>query len=348
MTEFRVEVIQIGKIEKHPNADTLSIVNVHGGYPCIIKTVDFQEGDLAVYIPIDALVPVNREEFSFLSKEAKNGYARIRAAKRRGIFSMGLLIPAPKGVKIGDLVQEQFEILKWLPPAEQEPVTTSSKKKVGFFQRIINFFFGKKKIKLDVPYYDLEGLRKYNKLLVEGEQVVITEKIHGAQFRACYTNKRFYLGSRNIWGRESNTNNWSKVASQYKLQEKLKNYPDLVLYGEVYGDVQDLKYGMKQNEVDLVVFDFMNIKTRKFLDFEDTKKLCEELQIPHVPILYQGPWNEELKSLCEGKTTIQGANHVREGIVVKRIQEIPNPHFGRVILKLPGEGYLLRKVKENL
>jgi RNA ligase (TIGR02306 family) len=187
----------------------------------------------------------------------------------------------------------------------------------------------------------------HNKLLVEGEQVVITEKIHGAQFRACYTNKRFYLGSRNTWGRESNNNDWSKAASPYKLQEKLKNYPDLVLYGEVYGDVQDLKYGMKQNEVDLVVFDFMNIKTRKFLDFEDTKKLCEELQIPHVPILYQGPWNEELKSLCEGKTTIQGANHVREGIVVKRIQEIPDPHFGRVILKLPGEGYLLRKVKDN-
>ena len=31
MTEFRVEAVQIGEIRKHPNADTLSIVDVLGG-----------------------------------------------------------------------------------------------------------------------------------------------------------------------------------------------------------------------------------------------------------------------------------------------------------------------------
>lgn len=33
MTEFHVEVVRIGSIEKHPGADTLSVTNIHGGYP---------------------------------------------------------------------------------------------------------------------------------------------------------------------------------------------------------------------------------------------------------------------------------------------------------------------------
>ena len=46
MSEFKVEVVKIRKIEKHPNADTLSITNIHGGYPVVFRTEDFNEGDL--------------------------------------------------------------------------------------------------------------------------------------------------------------------------------------------------------------------------------------------------------------------------------------------------------------
>lgn len=38
-----------------------------------------------------------------------------------------------------------------------------------------------------------------------------------------------------------------------------------------------------------------------------------------------------------------GADHVREGFVVKPIRERQDPRLGRVFLKMAGEGYLLRK-----
>lgn len=38
MSEFHVEVVRVGPVTKHPNADTLSITNIHGGYPVIMRT----------------------------------------------------------------------------------------------------------------------------------------------------------------------------------------------------------------------------------------------------------------------------------------------------------------------
>ena len=65
MSEFHVAVTRLEKINKHPNADMLEITEVYGGYPCIIKAGTFNEGDLATYIPVDALVPANDKRFSF-------------------------------------------------------------------------------------------------------------------------------------------------------------------------------------------------------------------------------------------------------------------------------------------
>ena len=41
--------------------------------------------------------------------------------------------------------------------------------------------------------------------------------------------------------------------------------------------------------------------------------------------------------------SVIGADHVREGFVVKPTAECFDDRIGRVILKMVGEGYLLRK-----
>ena len=66
-SDNRVLVVQIESLRKHENADTLSIVDVFGGYPCIVRTGEFQVGDLAAYISVDMLVP-DRLEFAFLRR----------------------------------------------------------------------------------------------------------------------------------------------------------------------------------------------------------------------------------------------------------------------------------------
>lgn len=167
MSEFQVVVVQIGRVEKHPGADNLSITYVHGGYPCIIRTGDFQEGDRAAYIPVDSLCPLNDMRFVFLKKESSKEYHRVKAIRLRGIFSMGLLIPAEDEWQVGQNIQEELRIRKYEPP---EAIQMGGENEQCPFQFPV--------------YTDVEGLRKWHSVFQDGEQVAVSEKIHG-----CLTHK---------------------------------------------------------------------------------------------------------------------------------------------------------------
>lgn len=370
MSEFHVEVVQIKNVKKHPNADTLSVCECNG-YPLIFRTGDYQEGDLAVHVPVDSIVP-DKPEWAFL-----DGHFRIKAKRLRGIFSMGLLAKANPEWKLGQNVQTEMGITKY------EPTLHLSKG-------------GENEVDPGIMpvYTDIEGLRKYKKVLKEGEQVVLTEKCHGCNARYTYKEEdtkptiftkvyvgvlkllfrflgyfkaelrtakkwwwaigqtlekqqtildggRLWVGSHNCIKRFNKDNVWWKVALDYDLKNKLKKFPGLAFYGEVYGQVQDLKYGVEGTK--LVLFDILDLKAQKYLDREDFLRIANELDLPTAPPLYEGPWSMDLVKLAEGKTTFPGADHVREGFVVKPVKERYEEHFGRVILKMVGEGYLLRK-----
>lgn len=333
MSEFQISVVEIGEIRKHENADALSVSMVHGGYPCIVKTGEFKEGDKAIYIPVDSMVPLDNPQFAFLRKEGENKeYHRVRALKLRGLFSMGLLIPADPSWQVGQNVQAELGIKKYEPPEEMH---------MGGEDEHCPF---------DFPVYtDIEGLRKWGDVLQEGEKVVISEKIHGANGRWLYWQDRLWVGSHNKIKRESSSNLWWKIAKDCKLEEILKENPGIVLYGEVYGCVQSLKYGHTNGKASVSFFDAMNLKDRRYLDYDAFRELLgAHYPINHdalksVPILFVGPWKKELVRLAEGTTMILGADHIREGIVIKPVKERFDDRIGRVILKYHGEQYLTRK-----
>lgn len=357
MTEFKIEAVKIGKVTQLPNSDSLSITNIHNGYPVIFRTGDFREGDVACYVPVDALVPVDRPEFSFLDSGKGRKFERIKARRLRGTFSMGLLVRAPVSARPGDDLQAWFGIDKWLPESEREPAPDNSKARrawhrtwVGALWYRIRQLVGLAPPKPpSVPVYDIEGLRKNAGLFKDGEEVIIREKIHGCCSRYVHTGKHFFIGSRTVMSRVG-PNVWKTVAERYKLAEKLKQHPGVVLFGEVYGSVQDLKYGVPADEeVRFVAFDALwpnKDGTRRWLDNDHLERFCASLSIPMAPILYRGPWSSDLARLAEGKSTMPGANHVREGFVVRPVVERHDPRFGRVQLKLAGQDYLLRKTAD--
>jgi RNA ligase (TIGR02306 family) len=132
------------------------------------------------------------------------------------------------------------------------------------------------------------------------------------------------------------------MAEKYGLSGILSKNEGLVLYGEVLGPgIQDLTYGLLSPEVRF--FDIFDMKKGVWWDQGDFREWCNEYGLPVVPTLYYGPFNLDMcYSLAEGVTTM-GGGHVREGIVVKPERERWDQRMGRVFLKLPGEGYLLRK-----
>ena len=325
MSEFHVEVVQIGKIEKHPNADSLSITHVHGGYPCIFRTGQFSEGDLAAYIPVDTTVPVSDPRFAFLAKSADAfGRAQIKALKLRGIFSMGLLVAAQNDWTRGADVREALGVERYEPPL---PSASSS----GTAERGPS----------TVPIYtDIEGMRKYPAVILPNEQVVATEKIHGANGRFVYHDGRLYCGARTWW--ISNGNNiWWQAARAAELEAKLALVPGIALYGEVYGRVQDLRYGLNDS-VGFAAFDALDTRTGAYLDYENFVDLCKFINVAMVPMLYLGTFSHLDVSIAEGATVLAEGACIREGFVVRPLVERYDPTVGRVILKYVGEGYLLR------
>ena len=52
----RVDIVRLSAPAVHPNADTLELFTI-GGYQVVTKKEQFKEGDLAVYIQPDSVVP---------------------------------------------------------------------------------------------------------------------------------------------------------------------------------------------------------------------------------------------------------------------------------------------------
>lgn len=318
MTEFHVEVVRLGEIEKHPNADTLSITQVHGGYPVCLRTGEFQPGDLAVYVPVDAIVPEGDPRWEFLGV-----HRRIRARRLRGIFSMGLLTRADPAWVEGQDVAAELGITKW--EASQPEEGSADEPDPGLMP----------------VYTDIEGWRRFKRVIEVGEEVVITEKIHGENFRAVHDGARLWVGSRTRIKRDAPDSKWWQAAHAADLPTKLAFQPLVALYGECHGYTGGFPYDTGRSPK-LRVFDVMDTKRRAYLDWDDVVGMTDALGIARVPILYRGPWDESLLALAEGFSSID-VSHVREGIVIKPVRERTHDRLGRVILKLHGEGFLTRK-----
>lgn len=323
MSTFKVEVIALPPFQKHENADTLNIVNIYD-YPVIFSQSNgYKVGDLVAYIPVDAVCPMT-PEWAFLGDSPRSH--RIKAKKLRGVFSMGLLTTAPADAKVGDDVAALLGITKYEPP-EPAFMGGENERDPGFIPK----------------YTGLENYRRYSRVLQDGEPVVITEKLHGCNARFLWDSKaeRLWVGSHGCIKKEDPNNLWWKVAAKFNLAEKLRKVPDKVFYGEIYGQVQDLKYDAKANEHFLRFFDVFDNQTGRYLDYDKAIEAIKTAELEPVPVLFRGPWSKDLLALAEGKSTL--AQNVREGFVVRPEKERYSNDLGRVILKMVGEGYLLRK-----
>jgi RNA ligase (TIGR02306 family) len=141
---------------------------------------------------------------------------------------------------------------------------------------------------------------------------------------------------------------WWAVALACGLDKKLIDHEGFVVYGEVFGynggkKVQDLTYGAKPGETRFAVFDVYNSNpgARGFLSHDDLVAFCEKNGLDRVPVLYDGPYSDELvRPLAYGTSTYGG--NIREGFVIRPAQERWNNETRRTILKFVSEDYKLR------
>jgi RNA ligase (TIGR02306 family) len=353
-TEFTAEVIRITRILVHPNADKLEIVRFEmkgigeTAYEVVSQKGQYRPGDLAAYFSVDCLLPTKHPSFAFLldrlDGKGKELY-RLRAARLRGVFSQGLLVPSPSGKSFWDQVADHFGVTYYRP---EEPATGGAIGSPG------------KAKKQPFPIYGVDSLKKLPRLFEEGERVVVTEKIHGTNFRFGWVPRRilgirvgwrFVVGSHRVvkdgnGGGYYGEDVWTESADRMGLAEATRGYKGYTFYGELFGRtwsgkaIQDMTYSLRTPA--LRIFDILDDEG-KWLDIWTRRNLCADLNFDHVPILSVGPElstmefsAEKVTQLAEGRSLIDPTS-IREGVVVESTE---GP---RRKAKYVGQGYLLRK-----
>lgn len=375
-SDSRVTVVRIESMTPHPNADTLSVATVLGdgtdgsGYPVVVKTSDYRVGDLALYVPVDMVCP-DQPAFAFLGSREKD--RRVKAKRLRGVFSMGLLVPVD--ALLGSVRKDTGETITSFAHGlgldltdalgftkyEPEPMTRRStcgpggKYLPGDTEHGVSDAIAPK-------YTDIENVRRWPKALDEGEEVILTEKVHGANARFVFANERLYVGSHRRFIKPDTDGLWPDLARKYHLDKALSVFPGLVLYGEAYGYVQDLRYGLGEDTA-LVAFDIYDTNRGQYLDYDVFTDLIMALnmilrgearnkgetwpELTTAPVLYRGPWKglSGHKDLAEGPSVIGNGQCIREGWVVRPAKECQTKDLGRTILKFVGEDFLTRGQK---
>lgn len=367
MSDLTVNVFRIEKIEKHDNADSLSLIKV-GGYTAIVRTDTFKEGDLAVYIPEQSIVPPDLlKKMGLEGKLAGKDGNRVKAVRLRQVLSQGLVFPANPEWIVGQDVTKELGITKYEPVVPQE---LSGRIFVVPSTHVVKF--------------DIENWKNFPEVLelLENSQrkVVFSEKLHGTL--SCFTLSPDNLGIMvdNVWhtffasSKGQMGKNFSLIpggniywlmAYKFDIEARMRRVFSshlqegkiVHILGESFGTgVQDLQYaGDKEFRIfDIVITDQNGNKT--YVDFDQMKALSSDLGLNTVPILYEGPFSKELMlQYTEGHETISGYNrHIREGIVVKTTNEDNSYNYpdlsntfgkslGRFIFKSVSEKYLFRK-----
>lgn len=162
--------------------------------------------------------------------------------------------------------------------------------------------------------------------------------VHNCNARYVYHEDKMWVGSHNSWRDQSDQDAWWVALSQSPwIETWCKSNPGYVLYGEIYGSVQDLEYGMPKDQLGFKAFDIFY--EGRGLSMEAFNNLVPLECRP--PLLYSGPFNKEiLLSLVDGKTTMPGADHLREGVVISKYNiDIT----GNTKLKYVSDEYLSRQ-----
>lgn len=213
MSTHEVKIIKVKNIKKHPNGDFLEIIEIDG-YNCVVNKNQFKIGDFVAHLEPDTVVDTSIPEFAFLAKpeEPEKKSYRLTVRRFRGVYSEGLLVPAPKGFKPGDNAWEFYKCIRWEPGP-----TPSGSKLEG---KDLGSRSTEKGPKLREKIYDLENIKKFNKTLLPGEEVIVTPKINGCNGRIVYSNGKLFVGSRNVWKKKPG---FYFTNSDNRKKNKIKN-----------------------------------------------------------------------------------------------------------------------------
>ncbi len=335
--------VRISEVKPHPNADALELAMVEGSlYQVVVKKGWCQPGDARLYVPLDAVIPVEVSDRWGVTKYLSK--ARVRAARLRGETSYGFLTDVeevsgdsgPRVPDVGEDVAAVYGITKY-----EQPMTLSGEQAppIDAFHR----------------YTDIENRHGFPDLIEDGEEVVVSEKIHGTNARAGYVlgedGPMFACGSHNLRIHRDQNSTYEMPLLMECVEALLTSFEpriedgkavdETILFGEIYGPGVQRGFTYGVGKPQFRAFDIA--VGREYLDWDAFIELCDRFDVPVVPVLYRGPFDaDRVAELLAGPTTLDG-DHIREGVVIRPVVERFNQATDRTILKWKSDDYLVHK-----
>lgn len=340
-------------IHDHPNADALELAQV-GLYRAVVAKGAYRSGETALYIPEQSVLPAALiEELGLTGRLAGKSRDRVKAVRLRGEISQGLVC-RPAALAGTDLAAaavegtdfaESLGITKWVPP-----IPPRMNGDVHSAPELL-------------PWVDIENLHRYPQIFEPGEEVVLTEKLHGTACLVTYLadEERVFVSSkgfgakglalkedpRNLYWRAVTGHGVPAVAARIAAKLGARR---VGVFGEVYGaGVQDLAYGAdgRSERLGFAAFD-VSVEVDGLVRWLDAAEFAELLadELPMVPRLYEGPYDvAKVLELASGRETVSGKQlHLREGVVIRpAVERHSFVTGGRTVAKAVSPAYLTRK-----
>lgn len=332
MSNWKVSKEKI-EIFTHPNAELLVLGKV-GSYQVVVQKGLYNDGDEVIFAPEKSVLTgdIKTEFEKYLAGPDKN---RVKAVRLRGEISSGIIIPKElvkdfESFEVGQDISEILGIVKYEPP-----IPTQLAGKVKSFSMP---FIGS---------HDCEHVGVYVNELIDGERVVITEKLHGSQFILAHdiSQNETIVSSKGLLKsgltiEMSNENTYWIAAQNDGVVDKIRqNFTDGVV--QVFGEVIPVQggYSYGQTKPTVRLFDIrVNGESIPYdLVPEDFKSLWVPVVFDGVltldkkeVVIYSDPEKgihktkndyllpKSIVDLCKGNELVSGQGvHIREGVVLR-------------------------------
>jgi len=302
----------IRSLKKHPNADTLDLLQVMG-WQVVAKSGIHADGDKIIFIPIDTILPKEPWSESFIDKNNPNKPVRLKMIKLRGEHSAGVVLPLSLFPRFSDLpegtdIGKELNITKYV---KELPANLSGENVGDFPSHLVS------KTDEDNGLSNLDIV----KAVIESGLLTITQKVDGSSHTTVVENgKIVQVCSRNLSKKETENSLFWKAARKLKFPEGFTG----ILQGELAGNgIQ--KNEMKIEDVQLFAFQLKK-ESGEYMNYQEMKGFCNvELGCPVVPLVednvdFSGVSLEEaLQKFQEiaDKQVYVSSNRPAEGIVVR-------------------------------
>ncbi|KAJ3278605.1 hypothetical protein HK104_002177 [Borealophlyctis nickersoniae] len=332
---------RIVTVRPHPNAHSLDLATVLG-WTVVIKKGEFAEGDLVVYVEIDSVVPSDAEWAAFLA--ARN--FRVASVRLRGELSQGLCLPlsvlpdAEKGKVVeGDDVTRVLGITKYVPPPQKVKgggggngyilgdfpthlISKTDEPRIQSYPKLLN---------------ELKGLPYYAAIKYDGSSMTCLIHPDTGEFMVCSRNNIRGLpptvtpSSLDSLPPKTRLDDFWTAVKSYNLIPTLTRTPHLAIQAEIYGPAIQ-RNPLGASHIRLAVFNIYDLKRRRYLDYDDMKRACTDMELPMVQVVDEGEaFDMDVPALLQlAKGVYDGTRNPREGIVVRPKREKWTGLYSRV------------------